>query len=247
MESISRKSVLLSLLASCFACGLTGQVEAFTVAPADPVENCFVSALTVDSIFFPLSELPEGCTSIGGVILPISTPELTATRTDPTRVLLQWKTYDNDLTNRWVLQRQLVGADDFADVKQLSENNFLYGDHTDVNSFSGISYYRLYGISPEGEEVYSSVVAVGNVRQLGRLLVFPNPVTTVADINLPNADAAARLTLVDGLGRIVWRAVHPEGGATSLRLPDLKPGTYLLRWEGADEQVAVTRFVKRGH
>lgn len=95
-----------------------------------------------------------------------------------------------------------------------------------------LSHYRLYGISPEGEEVYSPTVAVGNVHQLGRLLVFPNPATAIASVSLPSVASSARLMLVDGLGRIVWRTVNPEGGATSLHLPDLAPGAYLLRWEG---------------
>lgn len=245
MINTFRYSIPFFLLTFCYASELAGQVQPITVAPADPVKNYKVAAITVDSITVLLNQLPEGCASGGGVILPISTPELAATRTDPAFVSLRWRTFDDDHTNRWILQRRLDRTADFTDLHELSESNFLRGNHTDVNSFSGISYYQLYGISPEGEEVRSPIVAVGNVRQLGRLLVYPNPVTNVADVNLPSVASAAQLTLVDGLGRIVWRIAHPEDGPTTLRLPNLKPGAYLLRWEGATNgQTAVTRFVR---
>lgn len=228
--------------------GLAAQVQPLVVAPADPVENFRVPAVTVDSIAVLLNELPEGCTSGGGgVVLPISTPELTATRLDPAQVLLQWKTHDDDRTNRWVLQRRLGLADEFANLRELTEINFRRGDHTDLNAYPDESYYRLYGISPEGEEVYSAIVIVGNVRQLGQLLVYPNPVTSTATVGLPGVASTAQLTLVDGLGRIVWRRVHPEGGATTIQLPVLASGAYLLRWENKEGEVASTRFVRIGN
>jgi hypothetical protein len=246
MIGVLQRKILFCLPAFFLVGGLAGQVRPLVVAPADPVRNPRVAAITVDAITVGLDGLPGGCSSGGGVILPISTPELTATRLDPAQVLLEWKTYDDDRTNRWVLQRRFGRADDFSNVRELTEINFLRGDHTDLNDYQDESYYRLYGISPEGEEVYSAIAVVGNVRRLGQLLVYPNPVMTVASVSLPSVSSLAQLTLVDGLGRIVWRAVHPEGGSTTIQLPVLTPGAYLLRWEVPTGQVATTRFVKTG-
>ena len=73
--------------------------------------------------------------------------------------------------------------------------------------------------------------------------VFPNPARGSFRVQLPPAAAGGRLTLTDGVGRVVWRGVALVGTGAAVPLAGLPAGTYQVQLTSPDGRVATRPLV----
>lgn len=178
-------------------------------------------------------------------LTPVEWVSFTAQRQE-NGALLQWATaWEKDAASfgieksrdgqRWIQIGKVAAQGNSNTLKQYR--------FTDNEPFTGINYYRLAQRDWDGTVHYSAVVSLSweEIALRGNLRLFPNPVQTGGKIQLHEAFLAEQITLWDMSGREVYRLQTTEG-ETSLQLPNLAKGVYLLKAEGKG-QSAVARLV----
>ncbi|NJC27164.1 T9SS type A sorting domain-containing protein [Neolewinella antarctica] len=223
---------------------LAGQPEAFTVEPV-AVVSLEVIPDSITNFIVVLNEVTGGCNATGSV-LPISTPVLRAERLDPSFVELSWREFQRYPGNDWFLERRFEHLANFVIVRELSDKTMREREYLDRNAYEDKTYYRLHGISVEGEHSYSRTVVVGNTTNVKQFAIHPNPASGFTTVSLPGEGEAAVLNVVDGLGRTVQRRIIPANGVNTLSLDvsALRPGSYLLGWTNVMGHRATLRFVR---
>ncbi|MET0465446.1 MAG: T9SS type A sorting domain-containing protein [Chitinophagaceae bacterium] len=113
-----------------------------------------------------------------------------------------------------------------------SNGHYRYEDPSDRTSNG--SYYRLKMVDNDGRYKYSQVVMVKNALIVA-LKLFPNPVSSVMQINVPQAgEGTLVLQIFDVQGRLlVTRTYERTGGvmAVTLDVSALPRGKYFLKAE----------------
>ena len=236
---------IIFLLISWHSSSLLGQVSPVNVGEPSFVSSITVNAVTVEPGSVTFADIGPGCNA-GPAPLPISVPDLSARRLNPERVELSWREFQRYDGNVWVLERRFDQASDFTAIRDLSERDLQQRFWVDQNSYPSKTFYRLHGISLEGEEVYSRIRVVGNAVASDELTIFPNPFSNLATINLPPTERGGTLLIVDALGRLVSRQSVSAGPASAISLSgaQLGSGTFQVVFHETDGEVATLRFVK---
>lgn len=98
-----------------------------------------------------------------------------------------------------------------------------------------------YSDMPSRQDSSETVITEPNARQ--KLKVWPNPVSGMLHIQLPDAEKeVARITVCDLLGRVVLQKENPH--APELEVASLPSGMYLLQVRTSDGKMMTARFVK---
>lgn len=122
------------------------------------------------------------------------------------------------------------------------------------NALSSIDFYTYAGGAPNLPEFYIddiNFIDLGNVGMNETVptvtSVYPNPTQDVVTVDLPNASAAATVSLIDVTGRAVMegRSLEQRGtyARTQLNLSGLPDGMYFVRIQDGDNEV-VRRVTK---
>lgn len=241
---VARITLLCQLLA-CFTLSLTAQVTPFTIGPNDPVNAVEVMPFQVDTFFVVTEAVPPGCPPAGGSQLPLLATEFRAERLDEKSVELTWEVAQTSDPFAWTLERQFGASGTFRTVRGINESVLLGRKAIDENSYSGRTYYRLHGLSPEGLSRYTRVDYVDNHVDAGAFQIYPNPVKGEAAVSIPSTQSAFELVLQDALGRTVWTRKYSADATGPLRVafPSLPSGAYTLSWISAAGTVATRRVV----
>ncbi|RYZ82341.1 MAG: T9SS type A sorting domain-containing protein, partial [Proteobacteria bacterium] len=98
---------------------------------------------------------------------------------------------------------------------------------SDMNTFRGISQYRLQQVDLDGRYRYSDIRTTRTEEATSRMLLYPNPARGVANLQFADAQTARDVMVTDMNGRVVkqWRNVSTQ----VLQLNDLTPGVYTVR------------------
>ncbi len=178
-------------------------------------------------------------------ILPVDFSLFTATRQN-NNVLLNWETAMEENNTGFQVQRNTgAGWKNLAFVTTKAEygnstSKLSYG-HTDVNTFSGITQYRLQQVDIDGKSKYSEIRAVKGNLQTGRTIIYPNPSSNGSfNIAFDNVSSLKNVYVSDVSGRTLkqWKNV-----ANNLQVTDLAPGVYTLRIVDVQSGVQVAEKV----
>ncbi len=186
-----------------------------------------------------------------GAVLPISVAFFRGRKSGSDNIL-DWKiTCVGEPSVKIIVERsndgrnfKLLDEQTATDVRCLQA--FVYND---INPLTGKNYYRLKTISLDGKVLYSSIVVLLNKTSGFELVnVAPNPVNTIANINVSTARAGNfGLTISDITGKIILvkRLVLPEGNNfIKVDVAALGAGTYIVTLNNNIGDSRTTRMVK---
>lgn len=164
---------------------------------------------------------------------------------------LNWKVNTSEPNVTLVLERSADGRRFSSIQNQVASSirclqEFTY---TDAASLSGISYYRLKIISPDGAFRYSSIVALINGTKGFELIsVAPNPVKNTTVLSVTSIKGGKLdITVSDVTGRSVMHtSANVIAGNTTVNLDfsNLGAGSYQITAVNTEGEKKTTRFVK---
>lgn len=116
--------------------------------------------------------------------------------------------------------------------------------HNDNDPLDGTSYYRVKAIDQNGTVSYSPVVTLSQ-KITGKLLVYPNPVTTKLHLQLPASGSVYRITIRNAHGLVIKTF---EQGGGSVKMTDLKhlaTGIYFIQAANNSNQLYSGTFIRQ--
>ena len=179
--------------------------------------------------------------------LPISLLQFTATVVNKLQVQLDWETASE--TNNAYFEVECSGnGTSFSKVVTVKSKgnsaNTLEYTAVDKSPQTGISYYRLKQIDINGKYNYSKSVAVNIAPSEKELKAFPNPTTTI--LNLQISDATYR-TLSYELYTIDGKLIQQQqinSNTTTIITSGLANGTYMLQVKDKGTLIKSFKIIK---
>ena len=112
------------------------------------------------------------------------------------------------------------------------DQKYLYQDHSPAQ---GNIYYRLKMVNIDGSFEYSNIIAMKLNCNRSEMVVYPNPVTDILNINITNAqDNETEASLFDNSGRLVHSS-KLVSGTNSINMTKFPKGVYLLTLKNNNE------------
>lgn len=165
--------------------------------------------------------------------LPVTYTSFTATRTNNSQVVLEWKTATEENNKGFHVQRNVDGTwKDVAFVISKADRgnstSSLKYNYKDANSHRGISQYRILQVDIDGKGKYSEVRSVRGEEMAARLVVFPNP-SPNGSFNVLFEDATSLRDVIvsDVSGRTIKQYKGVSNG--SLSIDNLGAGFYTVQ------------------
>jgi hypothetical protein len=145
-------------------------------------------------------------------VLPVTFSGFSAIRSKQ-QVNVKWQTAMEENTAGFNVQRLTNG--NWSTIAFVPAKNSASGaayEMTDVNTYRGLSQYRIVSVDLDGRQKMSDVRSVRGEEASSKLTVYPNPSTT-GRINLVFDNNAVRdIAVIDMTGRIV-KQLRGESGA----------------------------------
>lgn len=168
------------------------------------------------------------------------------------QVDLTWATASEKNSSHFLVQRSSNGSDFYTIGRVAAAGNSqqrIDYTFTDTDPFTGVNYYRLKLVDLDGRTDVSNVIAVAFDGPVGKVMVFPNPVSDLLNLMVETAgQTAVTLRILDATGRLVRaEQAQVEGGRQVLQLTaeTLAPGAYMVHVStAAGTSLATARFVK---
>lgn len=150
------------------------------------------------------------------------------------QVQLSWETTFEQNNKGFYLHRMVEGGEwqDIGFVPTAAQNGNSYVplrySFTDVNLYSGTSYYRIYQVDFDGKADYSEVKSIdGNKLFPSGVAVYPNPAQGGRTMVAFASEQPKLVVLSDASGRTVQQWQNYSGNM--LHLQSLQPGFYMLK------------------
>ena len=162
-----------------------------------------------------------------GPLLPVNMGAFYAKRKNAS-VGLSWKTETEINVKEFILQRKVGG--EFLDVATITAHNNSTGSFytfSDINSFKGVSQYRLKIVDLDGSFTYSEIRAVKGTSTVGDFTIFPNPSSGNAKVTITDISEPTDVQLVDNAGRVL-KTVSMNNSNTA-DFNNLQKGMYMIR------------------
>lgn len=167
------------------------------------------------------------------VPLPVSFGSFNAQR-NRSNVILTWETETESNSRGFELQREL-GDNKWQSIAFIpskaeggNSTSVIRYEHTDMNTYRGISNYRIRQVDFDGQMMISPVRSVRGEGQPNGTVIFPNPSSNgKVNVIFESVRDQMDLSLVDMSGRILkqWQNYSDN----SLQITNLQPGMYNLR------------------
>lgn len=177
--------------------------------------------------------------NVGGGPLPLRMTSFLIKRNN-NRVMLNWKTENEENVQEFRLERQVNNG--WATVATIPASNKATGDSysfVDNNSLKTTSLYRLKVIEKDGQYAYSAIRSVKGLGMTTEFIVFPNPTTGTAKINISDISENIDLQLVDQMGRIV--KLIDMSNRNYVEITNLQKGMYVVRLINKSSGETITR------
>ncbi len=167
-----------------------------------------------------------------GIVLPVTMKSFQVKR-DRGNVSVNWTTATEQNNRGFNIQRNTGGSwETVGFVRSSALNGSSSGDisysYSDINSFRGVSQYRLQQVDLDGKSTYSEIRTVRGEQQGGKTLVYPNPTRNgIVKLIFESLNSKRDIFVSDMSGRIVkqWRGVTSD----NLEITNLDPGMYMIR------------------
>jgi len=175
---------------------------------------------------------------LSSVALPVKLTSFTAVNNNY-RIKLEWQTQYEQNSKHYTIQRSTDGVN-FTDIDKVSaagtSNVPLSYNYTDVLPVMlqnvPTVFYRLQSVDIDGQFSNSQVVAVHLNKKDVQLLVFPNPVKEVLQVQTNGISGQATLSITDAAGRQLYtRDIILEQGSNSMpvNIAQFSSGIYYVR------------------
>jgi uncharacterized protein (DUF2141 family) len=168
-----------------------------------------------------------------GIILPVNLKSFNAKRANTT-VYLTWETA-TEINNLGFYVERLSGNGSWQTIAFVpsqamggNSNSVLSYSITDLNTFKGITQYRLRQVDIDGRYKYSEIRTVRSGDASAKILLYPNPTSTgTVNVVFDDATTVRDIYITDMSGRIMkqWKGVTNS----SLVIDNLKSGVYMIR------------------
>ena len=157
---------------------------------------------------------------------------------------LNWKIVENRAHKGYMVEYSHDG-NNWEDVGFVNGNGQVDGEanysYTMGKVFSGTVYFRVKQLELNGSANYSLVRKV-NLNNSIDLKVWPNPATSLLQINVGNQNG--RASIMDASGRVV-KSVNLSTGINRIQVNELNRGIYMLSFTTASGEISNTRFLKQ--
>jgi Concanavalin A-like lectin/glucanases superfamily/Secretion system C-terminal sorting domain len=164
-----------------------------------------------------------------GILAPFSLPlklgDFTATKKS-TIVELNWETITEQNTSYFEVERSSDG-NNFSTIGRINaagnSTDKLNYSYTDAAPLPKTNFYRLKMIDIDGSFNYSRIVIIKNNTGLLTMELFPNPVSDVLQLQLPNAKReTVIISITDAVGKIMYtRTTQLNEGNNAVSIPVL--------------------------
>ncbi|MEO6541713.1 MAG: LamG-like jellyroll fold domain-containing protein [Ferruginibacter sp.] len=161
---------------------------------------------------------------VAGVALPVKLTSFTAVNNN-NNIKLQWQTEYEQNSSHYNIQRSTDGIN-FTDIGRVTasgnSNTTLAYSYTDplpgTLQNAAVVFYRLQSVDIDGQFAYSPVVAMHLNKKDMQLLVFPNPVKDVLQVQTPgNWKGRATMVISDVSGRQLYKKdIELQQGSNSI-------------------------------
>jgi hypothetical protein len=166
--------------------------------------------------------------------LPVRLTAFNARRNKST-VQLTWETVTESMNKGFNIERRTGNSGwetlGFVNSKADGGNStaLLTYSYSDVNTYSGVSQYRLRQVDMDGKASYSDIRSVRGEQQAARTILYPNPSSNgIVNVVFEGEGSTHRdIILIDISGRVLnqWKGYTNN----SLQLESLRSGMYTLR------------------
>jgi hypothetical protein len=209
------------------------------------------SSVTVDrpGTYIVTQQLMDGCSAYASdtvtivfdaVCAPLSSSLLNFSGSLIQRqAQLKWTTAENNLTERFVLQRSTDGQQ-FENVASIAVTNpeqatqqYTITQTIDA-SLPPVVYYRLYMIGKDNRAYYSRVVMLNVHPEKGSVKLYPNPASNFVQVYIQSERSKkAGIAIYDVSGKKVYTSAHALAkGMNVFTVPNIstwQSGMYLVR------------------
>ena len=176
--------------------------------------------------------------------LPVTLLYFTAIA-DGYRVRLNWNVANEEGMLYYDVEKSLTsnGFSHMSTVTSLQRPQSQYIDY-DNNPVTGWNFYRIRMVDKSGNYTYSPVRAVKFNKGLEEVKIFPDPATTILNIQLPTSyTSRVTLQVYSTEGKFI-SSMKPNVNTIQLNVMPLPAGTYILRIVKDNGDISNYRFEK---
>lgn len=179
--------------------------------------------------------------------LPVSFTNIKASQRNAA-IQVEWNVATETDTKSYEVEKSTNGQQFTKAATVIATGNSTYS-WLDVTPLPGVNYYRVRGISANGQAKYTAVVKVDLGNNKKGIMVYPNPVVdknfNLQISNIQKGNYTLRIT--NSVGQIVFTKTikHSGGSATqTIQLDNmLYRGVYQLEITGEDGSKEITQIV----
>jgi len=217
-------------------------VYQFTVPSTWHCTSC-MEIVTIQIPGAPISTIPfiDNASTGGNVIsvtnasspLPITLLDFTASKTNDSRVQLNWQTPFEQGSDYFEVERSKDGAvfdETVAHIRAAGTSASLLNYQTyDVDPLPGDNFYRLKMVNAIGLKTYSSTRKVHFDDLFAGVIVYPTDNKDgIVRVTLPVGMDQASISLIDAVGRSIPVSVTGTGTQRMMNLQGLPSGNYMV-------------------
>jgi hypothetical protein len=148
--------------------------------------------------------------------------------------------YKVDASGNQIWQKSMGGANEerLNNIKQTSDGGYIVAGYSnsldgDVTGNHGIYDYWIVKLGPE-------VLSNPNYEK-GIFSVYPNPATSLLQLQVPEGIQIDKIAITDALGKQIFQKT---GNNTTVNIENLRSGTYIVQVYSADKKFQ-TKFIKK--
>jgi ELWxxDGT repeat protein len=168
-------------------------------------------------------------------ILPLYLFNFAATNNN-NNVLLKWQTQNEINTALFNVQRSIDGFH-FNTITSLKAagnstaiNNYSYNDNDVAKLNVQKIYYQIQTVDKDSKINVSKIISVELTTVQNKMMIWPNPVKDVLNINVTGYSGDAVITIYDMTGRqLLSRKQNIVSGTFNINATAFAPGTYILQ------------------
>jgi alpha-amylase len=166
--------------------------------------------------------------------LPVTYLSLAAARGKEEEVNVKWKVAGEIAMQQYDVERSADGIHFITihTITSLGNNSYSVADN---HAPTGFAYYRIKGLSSDGEMEYSSMKYIAAVKGFSEMVLYPNPVNMQGSLSVHivnQQQGKFQLRLYNYLGQVVLQnclEVVSDNSFHSLNLsPQISPGYYQI-------------------
>ncbi|MCP4438515.1 MAG: T9SS type A sorting domain-containing protein [Aureispira sp.] len=157
---------------------------------------------------------------------------------------LDWSIADANDVVYWVIERSEQGVD-FSVIETLSnKSNQLTWEFLDQTTHAKVAYYRIKAIMKDGEQIYSSTIAIKTFSNDSQFRLFPNPANNYISFEYFLKGEKGLLTVFNSLGEHVKQVVYSSNQRVhTIDIQDLPTGIYNIEFISENHQY-LRKFIK---